>query len=309
MTRIVTVTLNPALDRTASIAKLVAREKLRCSEPSAEPGGGGVNVSRVIKALGGSSVPFITAGGPTGSVLEQLIRAQGLDPVVQPLAGTTRESVMIYDRAAETQYRFIMPGPTLSDAEWGEALTTVRALAGRDGMVVASGSLPPGCPDDLYAQMAQAVEEQGARFLLDTSGLALKAAIGAPMHVLKLDEEELTDFMGREPASEDEEEAEACALLDRTAARVIVITLGKRGALIVTADGATRLKGPEVKPVSTVGAGDSFVAALTKALFDGRSVADASRYAIAAGTAAVLTPGTELARAEDVDRIYAALST
>ncbi len=299
-----TVTMNPALDMTTGVEALIPREKLRANEPTFEPGGGGINVSRMMKVLGGSSLPFLVSGGHTGAMLCTQLNDLGFEPHAYPISGATRQSVVVFERSKKTQYRFVMPGPHLTEAEWQGALDEIARLAQGRHYVVASGSLPPGIPADFFARVADVTAKAGAKLVLDTSGAALEAAIGAPLHILKLDEEEMRDLMDGSTASEDREEAGALDLLERTGAQIIVVTLGKRGALVVTPDGFERIRSPKVEVVSTVGAGDSFVAGLTKALCDGWSVFDASRYGVATGAAAVLTPGTELARAEDVARLY-----
>ncbi len=297
MSGILTVTMNPALDVTASVAEMVPREKLRCTEPTRELGGGGINVSRVIAAFGGTSRTLVVAGGLTGQQMIRMLEDRGFDPVVVPCAGSTRESIMIFDRAVETQYRFIMPGPSLTDAEWQNALDTASAAAQGLSYVVASGSLPPGCPDDFYCRLARACAP--VPMIVDTSGAALRAVAREPVFCLKMDEEEVEDLC---PGAPDERTA-AEDVRARSGAHIVLLTLGARGLLAATADGVIEMAGRKVKPVSTVGAGDSLVAGMVKALDDGLALPEALAHGVAAGTAAVLTPGTELARRSDFDRV------
>ncbi len=307
MAPILTVTMNPALDVTAQVSHMAPREKLRCKDPTYEPGGGGINVSRVVREMGGETLCFAVLGGHTGQKLRTLLEAADLRPEVFEIGELSRESIMIYDQAGETQYRFIMPGPQLSEQECAGALERIEALVPKVRYVVASGSLPPGVPASFYADLTKRVRAAGGEIVLDTSGPALKAAAQAPVSVLKLDEEEMKEVAPDSLASEENEEKLALELLGSTGADVIVVTLGARGALVATPEGVERLPSAKVRPVSTVGAGDSFVAAMTKALCDGHDVHTATRYGSAAGAAAVITPGSELARRADIERLFAEL--
>lgn len=306
---ILTVTMNPALDVTTSVDHLTPREKLRCTEPTREPGGGGINVSRVIAELGGTSCAFIAAGGPTGEALTGLVRQSGVPVEVLTISGETRQSFMVYDRRGETQYRFVLPGPALSAAEWTGALQRLESLARDTAFVVGSGSLPPGTSEDVFwADLAVTASAAGARFILDTSGEALRRAAESSIHVLKLDEEEAADFLGSTPERLDDWTAAAGGLRDRVRAEQIVITLGAKGAIAVDAERTVQIPSIKVQPVSTVGAGDSFVAAMTLALERGDSLETACRFGVAAGAAAVMTPGSALAHRADVERLYASMT-
>ncbi|HXF60716.1 MAG TPA: PfkB family carbohydrate kinase, partial [Caldilineaceae bacterium] len=151
---IVTLTMNPALDKSTQVQRVVPEEKLRCDALTAEPGGGGVNVSRVIHALGGRSLLVYLVGGLTGQALAQLLQAEGLHTQPIPIAGSTRESFTVLEEVSLCQYRFNMPGPVLAEAEWQNALETVAGIAPRPAYLVASGSLPPGAPSDFYVRLA-----------------------------------------------------------------------------------------------------------------------------------------------------------
>lgn len=301
---ILTVTMNPSLDVTAQVKRLVPREKLRCEDPIAEPGGGGINVSRVIRKLGGETTLFSGLGGATGEQIVTLLKEADIPVDPFRVEGATRQTMMIYDQAAETQYRFLMPGPAWRDGEWEKALDRIDTLAKDHRYVVASGSLPPGVPEDFFARLGHRLHEEGCEFVLDTSNAALRSALDAPIAILKIDEEELRDLIDGSTDTPAEELAATKALLTRTGAKCVVVTLGGRGALVATPDHCERLPAADVKPVSTVGAGDSFVAAMTKALCEGWELRQAVIYGSAAGGAAVITPGSELVRAGDVERLY-----
>lgn len=299
---IATVTLNPALDITTGTEVVRDTHKLRCSAPGFEAGGGGINVARVIHALGGAVTAVFPCGGPAGATLERLLRDAGVPVAPVPIRGATRESFTVNETSTGLQYRFVLPGPALAEAEIAALLEALDALPGRPDYIVASGSLPPDCDPRIFHRLAGL----GRRLVIDTSGPALAACEGARAYLVKPSLRELEDLAGRKLATEADEAAAARALLARGFAEIVVLSLGERGALLVTADRELRLPAIMVPVTSAVGAGDSMVAAITLALAHGRPLEDALRYGIAGGAAALIAPGAELARKEDVERLYAA---
>lgn len=299
---IATITLNPALDVTTATEKVRDTHKLRCSQPRFEAGGGGINVARVIHALGGDVTAVFPCGGPAGALLEKLLRDAGVPVAPVPIAGTTRESFTVDETSTGLQYRFVLPGPALAEAELAALLEALRALPGSPDFLVASGSLPPDCDPRIFRRLAGL----GKRLVIDTSGPALAACEGVGAYLIKPSLRELQELVGRELPSEEAETAAARELLDRGFAEIVVLSLGERGALLVTRDQELRLAAIKVPITSAVGAGDSMVAALTLALSHGRPLHDSLHYCIAGGAAALIAPGTELARKEDVDRLYGA---
>ena len=306
MARIATLTLNPALDISTSTENVRPTHKLRCSEPRAEPGGGGINVARVVHALGGDVTAVFPCGGPTGATFEQLLRGTGVPIAPVPIAGATRESFTIDESHSGQQYRFVLPGPVLAEAEIEQLLRAVTGLDGPPGYVVASGSLPPGCDPALFHKLCGLCGEIGARLVVDTSGPALVALEGSCTWLIKPSLREVQELVGRDLASEADECAAARELRDRGFAEVVVVSLAERGALLVAAGTELRMPAIEVPVGSAVGAGDSMVAGLTLALATGESLEQALLYGTAAGAAALVAPGSELARREDVERLYSA---
>lgn len=301
---IATLTLNPALDVSTGTDHVRPTHKLRCTPPRMEPGGGGINVSRVLHALGGDAVALFPSGGPAGATLEALLRAEGVPIAPVPIAGATRESFTVDEAGTGQQYRFVMPGPQMDADERDAIFAALRALSGPPAYIVASGSLPPGVDGTLFHALSALCRERGARLVIDTSGPALAACEGAGAYLIKPSLRELEDLTGRTLPTEADEEAAARALLDRGFAELVVVSLAERGAVLVAADRTHRLPAIEVPVGSAVGAGDSMTAALTLALAQGRTPEDALLYGIAAGAAALLTPGTELVRRADVERLY-----
>ena len=306
MANIATLTLNPALDVSTSTPTVRPTHKLRCSEPRTEPGGGGINVARVIHALGGDVTAVFPRGGPTGATFEALLRDTGVPVAPVPIAGTMRESFTVDESDSGEQYRFVLPGPALRDGELDSLLEAVTRRNETPAYVVASGSLPPGCDPAIFHKLCGLCSEIEARLVVDTSGPALAALEGSCTWLIKPSLREVQELVGRDLASEAEEMAAARELHDRGFAEIVVISLAERGALLVSEDTELRMPAIAVPIGSAVGAGDSMVAGLTLAFAAGKAVEDALRYGIAAGAAALITPGSELARREDVERLYSA---
>ncbi len=304
MSPIATLTLNPTIDKNTRIERVLAEEKLRCEAPSREPGGGGLNVSRAIDRLGGDSRALYTAGGFTGDILQSLLDDEGIDQTPLPIDGETRENLIVYEMSTDRQFRFGMPGPELGPDDFAACLDAVRGLDPAPDYLVASGSLPPGVPDDAYAAVAEAARELGARPLLDTSGAALREAMDAGWYLLKPNLRELEQLAGISFETEAARIDAARDFIERGWCEVVVLSMGASGALLITADRAEHVHSPTVPINSRVGAGDSMVGGLVLALTRGLDLDDAVRFGVAAGAAAVMTPGTELCRREDTEALF-----
>lgn len=304
---VVTLTLNPSIDKSTAVENVVAERKLRCDAPVLEPGGGGLNVARALAKLGRPSLALYLAGGPTGAMLDDLLTREGIDHRGLPTAGWTRENFSAFERSTGQLYRFGMPGPAIAPEEWERVLATIDALDPAPRFVVASGSIPPGVPPDFYAQMSRRLRRRGIRFVLDTSGDALRAAVEEGVGALKMNLNELAGLVGAAALGNAEIEHAARDLVARGRADLVVVSLGPAGAAFATAEGFERIMSPTVAVASTVGAGDSMVAGLVHAVLEGRPFREVVRFGIATGTAAVMTPGSELCRREDVDALFSVL--
>lgn len=309
MTPIITLTLNPAIDKNTHVDQVVAEEKLRCEPPRREPGGGGLNVSRVIDRLGGATRALYTAGGYTGATLQSLLDDEAIDHTPLAIEDETRENMIVYEASTDRQFRFGMPGPVLTDAERAECLTTIRDLEPSPAYLVVSGSLPRGVPDDTYAAVAEAADALGARAILDTSGVALRRAMEESWYLLKPNLRELEQLVGTELETEPERIDAAREIIDRGRCQVVVVSMGASGALLITPDRAEHVRSPPVSIESRVGAGDSMVGGLTLALARGDDLSAAVRFGIAAGAAAVTTPGTELCPRDTTEALFKRMST
>ena len=302
---IVTLCMNPALDITTSTEVVRPTDKLRCAAARYDPGGGGINVAHVAEVLGASSMAVFPAGGPAGELVHTLLMAEGLAVQRVPIGGSTRESFTVNETSTSGQYRFVLPGPQLTPVEQAECLLQLRRAAVAAQIVVASGSLPPGVPEDFYQQVANLCVEQDAKFLLDTSGGGLKH-VNSGVYLLKPSVRELRECVGRELDTEAEQLAAARELIDRGAAQHVLVSLGSKGALLATAEGGLRYPPVEVPPGSGVGAGDAMVAGVAVGLTRGWPLTEAVRLGIAAGAAMLLTPGTAPCTREDTERLFAA---
>jgi 6-phosphofructokinase 2 len=300
MPGIVTLTMNPAIDVSMSTAKIEPVRKLRCDGGRRDPGGGGINVARVASRLGAQTMAVYPIGGFVGQLLKGLLDEEGLTSIPIPVHGQTREDFTVEEDATAQQYRFVLPGQPLYENEWTACLEAVSAISPRPDFVCASGSLPPGVPEDFYARLADVVAGWGAKFVLDTSGAALKAALTSHVYLIKPSLGELRELSGA-PLADQNSRVEACrGLINRGAVEVVALSLGADGALLVTANEAWRAAPLAIDPVSTVGAGDSFLGAMVWALASRLSLVEAFRYGVAGGSAALLEPGTTLCRPQMV---------
>ncbi|MEW5743960.1 MAG: 1-phosphofructokinase family hexose kinase [Nitrospirota bacterium] len=305
MKTIVTLTMNPAIDTSTSVDQVLPERKLRCAPPHYDPGGGGINVSRAMHRLGGESAALFTAGGPTGQMLKGLLDSEGIINYPVPVQGWTRENMIVLETGSGRQYRFGMPGPRLTPEESERCLERLSSFTPAPDCIVASGSLPPGMNDDFYAAVARQAAILGSTFILDTSGSALEKAVREGVYLLKPNRRELGELVGRDIIDDEDVMAAARGLVDEGFCTAVVVSLGAEGAVLVTAEQQERASAPPVPVVSAVGAGDSMLAGIVLGLARGRPLSDAFRFGIAAGAAAVMTPGTELCRREDTERLFA----
>jgi 6-phosphofructokinase 2 len=301
--RIVTLTMNPALDITTSADHVRPTEKVRCHGARYDAGGGGINVARIAHGLGASVSAVFPAGGQSGQVVADLVVAAGVRFHRINIAEPTRESFTVNEACSGQQYRFILPGPRLSFAEQAQCLDELRTAARSAQFVVASGSLPPGVPVDYYQRVADMCAKLGALLVLDTSGGGLRH-VTSGVFLLKASVRELRECVGRDLASESDQVAAAQELIQGGRAQVVVVSLGLQGALLATPHGAQRFSAISMRSGSGVGAGDAMVAAITVGLSYGWPLEKSVRFGIAAGAAMLMTPGTAACNRADVDRLF-----
>lgn len=303
MPDIATITINPAVDIFVNVDRVEPTRKLRCSAPKRDPGGGGINVARAAHRLGSSVVAIYPTGGVIGKLLQRLVEREGIDSIVTPSHVDTRENFTAYEETTGDQYRFVLPGSTLHRAEWEACLDKLVTLPEKPKFVVVSGSVPPGVPDDFFGEVARVAKKLGAKTVVDTSGPALGEALKEGVCLVKPNQNELSELVGA-PLGTDAERVAACRkLIDDKRTEMVALTLGEDGSMLVTKDGAWRAEPMKIEVVSAVGAGDSFLGGLVAGLAKNLRLDEAFRLAVAAGTAAVMSQGTELCREQDVKRI------
>lgn len=306
MRRIATLTLNPAIDGACEAERVFPTHKIRTNNERYDPGGGGINVARVVARLGGEAEAYYLAGGVTGAVLDSLIDKAGIARTRIDIHDHTRVSLAVHERASGQEFRFVPEGPLVGDAEWQAALD--RLTVAECDYLVVSGSLPRGVPDDFYARARAAMAPRGVKLVVDTSGAALaRTLVDGGIFLMKPSQGELEQLIGRKLADVAAIAEAASAFVAGGQVEHVAVTMGHRGAVLVNAGGAFLLPAVPVAARSAVGAGDSFVGAMTLGFARGWSAAEAFRYGLAAGTAAVLTPGTDLCCREDVERILASV--
>lgn len=298
-----TVTVNPALDVSAEAPRVVAGEKIRCERPRSDPGGGGVNVSRVITRMGGDTLAHLTHGGAIGEELLRLLHEEHVPTRPVAIANQTRQSMTV--RALDTgeEYRFVLPGPAITPAELHSLQDAVVSSAQPGDVVVLSGSLAPGVPDSFYAEFAAALADREIRVAVDSSGLALERALRQGVWLVKPSRRELCEQIGRDVSTPTEVAQAARELVRSQASDIVAVSLGEHGAVCVSAEGAWHASAPRVVAKSAVGAGDSFLALLLISLDTGQPLERALSQAIAAGAATAMTEGTALCQPEVIERL------
>jgi 6-phosphofructokinase 2 len=299
---IATVTLNPSLDKTVTVEELVVDEANRWTSLRRDPGGKGINVSRVIHELGGETIAYGFIGGFDGEILKHLLRQQGVPFGFTPIKGEIRSNFIITDLKTRRQTRIDAPGPHISRDELRKLIDKTTRTKTKPDFLVLAGSVPPGVPADIYRQLIERAKEKGIKTVLDSDNKWLKEGIKAKPNVIKPnvhEAEELLEIQLRDEAAI----IEAVKALVSKGIEVAAISRGKDGLIVATKKKVLKVTSPQVEVSSTVGAGDSAVAGLVLKLSQGHGIEEASQWAAAAGTAATLTPGTELCRREDVEML------
>jgi 6-phosphofructokinase 2 len=308
MADIVTLTMNPAIDLWTHVDRVEPTRKLRCQGLERDPGGGGINVARVVRRMGARVTTVYPSGGMIGHLLDHLIEREDIERREIPVAAETRENFVVHEDSSNQEFRFNLAGPRVSEREWRACFDTLAELNPFPRYLVASGSLPPGVPDDFYARVAQLARDRNALLFLDTSGRPLKEALAVGVYLIKPNLNELCTLMDARLDMQ-HGAAQACRrIVEKRGAEVVTLTLGDQGAFMTAGDLIWRVPPLPIAPVSAVGAGDSFLGGMVWGLASGHDLETAFRYGVAAGSAALLTHGTQLCRRQDVERLYNAVT-
>lgn len=305
---VLTITLNPTVDKSSTVENIKPEKKLRCAPPKYEPGGGGINVSRGLARLGIKNTAFFPSGGRTGKLLEKLLDEDGVYEKVFNVEAETRENFIVVDTSNNEQYRFGMPGEKLTDKEAAEILKTIDAISPFPDFVIISGSLPPGLEPGYIKQLVSIAKKHKAKVVVDTSGETLQEALKEGVYLLKPNIGELSRMVKKQQLDNDSADDAARELIKQGKAEIVVVSMGPQGAYLVTADKVEHIPAPSVKKLSTVGAGDSMVAGMVSVLANGGSLTEMARMGVACGSAATMNPGTGLFKREDAERLYRWLS-
>ena len=307
MMNIATLTLNPTIDVAYEVDQMYHTRKMRTASDGYAPGGGGINVARVFVRLGGNARSFYLSGGATGHALDGLLDVHQLVRTRIAIKGETRIATAVLDRESGKEFRFVPSGPTVEPGEWQQCLDQLGNA--RCDYMILSGSLPPGVPADFYGRVAAIMKRRGIPVVLDSSGAGLRGGLDAGgIFLAKPSIGELRQLSGRELTDLEAVTAAAMEIVEAGRAATVVVTMGHQGALLATADRQHYLPAMEIETRSAVGAGDSFLAAMIFAISLGWEMDAAFRFAIAAGAAAVMSPGHNLAAAADIRRLYAGLA-
>jgi 6-phosphofructokinase 2 len=301
---IATLTLNPALDKSTETERMIPEKKMRCSELKVEAGGGGINISKAVKELGGETLAMLTSGGDNGKIIERILSGSGIPFKTIPVRGETRENFVAREKQGNKQYRFVMPGAEMRQEDLDACVKMIGELPKETSFLVMSGSLPPGVPVDFPSHLAELAKKQNIKLILDTSGEPLKKALEKGVFLLKPNLSELGFLVGKDWLELSEIEEAAEQLIHRGNCEVIVASMGPAGAMLATREGTKRINAPAVKKMSTVGAGDSMVAGILWMLEQGETIENAVMFGVACGTAATMNQGTQLFRKEDVTKLY-----
>lgn len=304
---IVTLTINPSLDKSTHFSGLIAEQKMRCEKPRYDAGGGGINVSKAIFKLGGSSTCVFTSGGSAGEMLEDLIQKEKLEKIAIKTKNWTRENFIAFDNETKAQYRFGFPGNTFSEEEKDKILQTIKEL--KTDYLVISGSLNEGLPTDFYQKIAEIAKSSGAKVVVDTSGEALLKILETGVYLIKPNIGELAKLIGVERLELNEVEKAAKNLIEKGSAQIVVVSLGADGAILVTKEETHLVKAPKVEKKSTVGAGDSMVGGMVWALSQNKTLKEVIQLGVCCGTAATMNEGTQLFNVNDVKKLLKELQT
>ena len=304
---IATVTLNPSLDLTVTVDRLVVDDVIRMRSMRKDPGGKGINVSRVVNTLGGATIAYGFIGGHEGGVLSVLLAEEGILTSFVAVEGDTRINVIVSERESGTQTRINAEGPRVKVEDLEKLKERLWKMGGvycAARFMVFAGSIPPGLPKTAYRDLIEDAQDRGIKAVLDTDGDALKYGVRAKPFMVKPNTYELERLVGRDLRNAgDQEIIQAAKEVRDMGVEVVAVTRGGGRAVLVTGDRVLLGTPPSVKVINSVGSGDSFIAAFLLALLHGKGFEEAFQWGLAAGAATAITPGTELLKKEDFYRL------
>lgn len=302
---IITFTMNPAVDTFGETERIFDDSKTRCQQTRQEPGGGGINVARNIIRMGAPALTIFPAGGLNGELLKQLLARDNTPYKAIPIDSDTRQNLAVTERYSGKMYHFVFPGPELSEAEQDACRNALLEHQQLPKFLVLSGSIADCVPASFYGEITKKANDLGIKVVLDTSGTALQGALYNGAYIAKLNRKEFSSLGYSEFDDTATLSAKMREIMAKGAVRNLIVTLAKGGALMVTESGEEfAFMPPKVEIVSHVGAGDSFVSALTYQLYQGASLPVAFRYGVAAACVTVQTKGNQLYDLELLETTY-----
>jgi 6-phosphofructokinase 2 len=299
---IVTLTVSPALDKSAHFSGLVPEQKIRCQTPLFDAGGGGINVSKAISRLEGKSLAIITSGGSTGEMLKDLLKEESISFEAIETRSGTRENFVAVDDNTNSQFRFVFPSPPVTSSEKDKIISTIQELEFK--YLIVSGGLSEGMSVDFYKQIAEMAKTSNSKLIIDTSGEPLRKALEAGVYMIKPNVGELAKLVGVKHLEMEEVNEAAKEIISKGGAEIVVVSLGPQGAVLVTKDSYDYVPAPNVAKKSTVGAGDSMVGSMVWALAQNKPLKEVLRWGVACGSAATMNEGTQLFKLEDAKRLF-----
>jgi 6-phosphofructokinase 2 len=299
---ILTITINPAVDKSTSVDKFIPEKKLRATQMIVEPGGGGINVTKALHELGENSTALFFSGGLTGQALENLLNAKQIDFKAIRIKGETRENITVLETSSNNQFRFVLPGPQLLQHELQQLPDLVEIL--KPSIVVVSGSLAPGMDDEFIAKIAAITKRCNAKIIADTSGKPLQMALDEGLYLIKPNINELASLVNKGTLGPKEVHEAALQVLSQSNCEMIAVSMGSDGAMLITKNDHVQIKAPEVEKKSTVGAGDSMVAGMTYMINKNASIKEILAFGVACGTAATMNEGSQLFKKNDVSTLF-----
>lgn len=299
---ILTVTLNPCIDKSTVVEKLNPEAKLRCTEVINEPGGGGINVSKALQKLDTPSVALFPAGGHNGNMLCSLLHNEKITFHAVDTKVETRENWIVLEQPTNNQFRFTFPGKEVMEATIITLVDQIRSFS--PAFVIASGSLPPGLPDYFYGLIVKNAKSVGAKCIVDTSGPALQALKGKGAYLIKPNISELCKMLNIEWLEKNEVDDAAQQAIHDGFAELIAVSMGPEGAWLVSQNEKHFATAPKVDKKSTVGAGDSMVAGMAYMLQQNHTLKEVIKFGVACGSAATMNAGTQLFKRSDAEKLY-----
>lgn len=302
MSNILTITINPSIDKTIWVKHLVPEKKMRALNSEVEPGGGGVNVARALNYLGTSATAMYFYGGFSGLEFNKLMEIEGVNTSIVKIEGETRTNIMAIDNSTNLEYRFGIDGPSIHDEELNRMLQLIENSDAYD-FIVLSGSLPSTVPTNFYNSIAKIASQKKSKLIVDTSGEALKNLVKENIYLLKPNIGELAVLCGVEKINKEDVVKYAQDFLHKHICNAIAVSMGKDGAYLVTNDEVYYQQTPKVEVKSTVGAGDCMVAGMVLSLTKNEPWQNVLKMGVACGSAATMYSGYGLCKKEDVESI------